>query len=40
MEQYPFILVAEGDWGIETSVTPPEGFVADEPVLSTEVVET
>ncbi len=39
VEQYPFILVAEGDWGIETSVTPPEGFVADEPVLSTEVVD-
>jgi hypothetical protein len=38
VEQYPFILVAEGDWGVETSVTPPEGFVADQPVLSTEVV--
>jgi hypothetical protein len=39
VEQYPFILVAEGDWGVETSVTPPEGFVADQPVLSTEVVD-
>jgi hypothetical protein len=39
VEQYPFVLVAEGDWGIETSVTPPEGFVADQPVLSTEVVD-
>jgi hypothetical protein len=38
VEQYPFVLVAEGDWGIETSVTPPDGFVADQPVLSTEVV--
>jgi hypothetical protein len=39
VEQYPFILVAEGDWGVETSVTPPDGFVADQPVLSTEVVD-
>lgn len=39
VELYPFILVAEGDWGVETSVTPPEGFVADQPVLSTEVVD-
>jgi hypothetical protein len=39
VEQYPFVLVAEGDWGVETSVTPPEGFVANEPVLSTEVVD-
>ena len=39
IEQYPFILVAEGDWGLETSVTPPDGFVATEPVLSTEVVD-
>jgi hypothetical protein len=38
--QYPFILVAEGDWGIETSVTPPDGFVADEPVLSADAVDT
>jgi len=38
VERYPFVLVAEGDWGIETSVTPPDGFVADQPVLSTEVV--
>ena len=37
VEQYPFILVAEGDWGVETSVTPPEGFVADQPALSTDV---
>ena len=39
VEQYPFVLVAEGGWGVETSVTPPEGFVANEPVLSTEVVD-
>ena len=24
-EQYPFVLIAEGDWGLETSMTPPEG---------------
>ena len=39
VEQYPFVLVAEGDWGVETSVTPPEGFVSNEPVLTTEVVD-
>jgi VCBS repeat-containing protein len=39
-EQYPFVLIAEGDWGLETSMTPPEGFVADQPVLSTQVVDT
>ena len=39
VELYPFVLVAEGDWGVETSVTPPEGFVASEPVLSTAVVD-
>ena len=39
-EQYPFVLIAEGDWGLETSITPPEGFVADEPVLSTQVADT
>jgi hypothetical protein len=39
-EQYPFVLIAEGDWGLETSMTPPEGFVADQPVLSTQVADT
>jgi len=39
-EQYPFVLIAEGDWGLETSMTPPEGFVAEQPVLSTQVVDT
>jgi hypothetical protein len=39
VEQYPFVLVAEGDWGVETSVTPPDGFVSNEPVLTTEVVD-
>ena len=39
VELYPFVLVAEGDWGVETSVTPPEGFVANEPVLATQVVD-
>jgi hypothetical protein len=38
-EQYPFVLIAEGDWGLETSMTPPEGFVADQPVLSTQVAD-
>ena len=39
-ELYPFILVAEGDWGVMTSVEPPAGFVADYPELATAVVDT
>ena len=31
---YPFIFESVGDWGVTTSVTPPEGFVADYPELS------
>ncbi|MFA6603461.1 MAG: thrombospondin type 3 repeat-containing protein, partial [Patescibacteria group bacterium] len=31
---YPYIFEASGDWGVEVSVTPPEGFVADTAVLS------
>jgi hypothetical protein len=37
-EQYPFILVTEGEWDVTTSVEPPEGFVSDYPEL-TAVVE-
>jgi len=36
-EQYPFVLIAEGDWGLTTSIAPPEGFVADVPELATAV---
>ncbi|MFA5911138.1 MAG: N,N-dimethylformamidase beta subunit family domain-containing protein [Vicinamibacterales bacterium] len=33
-ELYPFVLVAEGDWGVTTAVEPPAGFVADYPELA------
>ena len=36
-EQYPFIFESEGDWSVQTSVSPPEGFVADSKSLSTDV---
>ena len=36
-EQYPFVLIADGDWGLTTSIAPPEGFVADVPELATAV---
>jgi hypothetical protein len=39
-EQYPLILVAEGDWSLTTGVTPPAGFVPDVPTLSTDVADT
>jgi len=37
-ELYPFVFQSIGDWGVTTSVTPPEGFVADRNSLSTEVI--
>jgi hypothetical protein len=37
-ELYPFVFQSVGDWGVTTSVTPPEGFVADQNSLSTEVI--
>jgi hypothetical protein len=36
-EYYPFIFESVGDWGVTTSVDPPEGFVADYNLLSAEV---
>ena len=36
-ELYPFVFQSVGDWEVATSVAPPEGFVADYPVLSTTV---
>ena len=39
-ELYPFVFQSEGDWAVETSVTPPEGFVTDYNALSTEVNTT
>ena len=37
MELYPIVLQSIGDWGVTTSVEPPEGFVADSDSLSEEV---
>ena len=36
-ELYPFVFETEGEWGIVTSVSPPEGFVADHKSLSADV---
>lgn len=36
-ELYPFVFESLGDWQVTTSVTPPEGFVADYQSLSEEV---
>jgi hypothetical protein len=36
-ELYPFVFESEGDWSVTTSVSPPEGFVADYDSLTEEV---
>jgi len=36
-ELYPFVFESEGDWNVTTSVSPPEGFVADHDSLAEEV---
>ena len=36
-ELYPFVFESAGDWGVTTSVSPPEGFVADYKNLATQV---
>ena len=36
-ELYPFIFESVGDWGVSTSVAPPEGFVTDYKELSANV---
>ena len=38
-EQYPFVMVAQGGWDLTTSVTPPEGFVPDEPAIAASVTD-
>jgi hypothetical protein len=38
-ELYPFVFQSVGDWGVTTSVTPPEGFVADRGSLSAAVAD-
>jgi hypothetical protein len=37
-ELYPFVFESIGDWAVTTSVSPPEGFVADYDELSEEVI--
>jgi hypothetical protein len=37
VQLYPFVFETIGDWNVTTSVTPPEGFVADYPQLSANV---
>ena len=39
-ELYPFVLESVGDWAVATSVNPPEGFIADNESLSTDVNTT
>jgi len=36
-ELYPFVFESVGDWGVSTSVIPPEGFVSDNESLSADV---
>ena len=36
-EFYPFIFESDGEWTVITTVTPPEGFVADSDSLTTDV---
>ena len=37
VQDYPFIFETVGDWGVTTSVAPPEGFVSDYDSLSADV---
>jgi hypothetical protein len=37
--QYPFVMVANGAWQLTTSVTPPQGVVADEPAMAAAVTD-
>jgi hypothetical protein len=39
-EYYPFIFRSIGDWNVTTSITPPEGFVADANALEADVNST
>ena len=38
-EQYPFVMVAQGAWDLTTGVTPPEGFVPDQPAIAASVAD-
>ena len=40
VEQYPFILEADGDWDVATTITPPAGFVPDAAELGAVVVDS
>jgi hypothetical protein len=37
---YPFIMEAEGEWQVTTSVAPPDGFVPDVPAITTTVTDS
>ena len=37
-EQYPFVFESVGEWGVDTAIAPPKGFVADVEELDAEVV--
>jgi Putative metal-binding motif len=37
VEYYPFVFESIGDWDVATAVSPPEGFVADNDILSEDV---
>ncbi len=39
VELYPFIMEADGEWQVTTSINPPEGFVPDEPEITTTVAD-
>jgi hypothetical protein len=39
-EQYPFVMVAQGDWDVSTSIAPPSGFVPDESSQAVMVADT
>src|SRR4051812_35727219 len=39
-EQYPIVMVAEGDWALTTNVAPPDGFIPDADAMSTQVADT
>ena len=40
VELYPFIMEAEGEWEVTTSIAPPEGFVPDVPAITTTVTDS
>ncbi|HEV8346689.1 MAG TPA: N,N-dimethylformamidase beta subunit family domain-containing protein, partial [Vicinamibacterales bacterium] len=39
-EQYPFVLVAQGDWDVSTNIAPPSGFTTDATSMTAAVADT